>query len=71
MGVTLRWPFTPTKSLEITSRKKSEESLYKSETQDECTTSKSKPQFALLIVKSNTNEEVNRLKFHDSNIFSC
>ena len=54
-------PLPPPRLHNIKLGKKSEKSLYKSETQDECGTSKSKPQISLPMVKPNTSEEVNPL----------
>jgi len=54
-------PLLLPKPHKIRSRKGSEKNIYKSETQDECATSKSKPQIALLVVKPIISDEVNPL----------
>jgi len=51
-------PLPPPKPLKIKPRKGSEKSFYMSEIQVESAISKSKPLFALLLVESNTSEEV-------------
>jgi len=54
-------PFHLLKPHKIKLGKGSEKNLHKSEIQDECATSKSKPQITLLMVKPNRSEEVNPL----------
>ena len=54
-------PLPPPKPHDIKVGKESELSLYKSKTWDEYTTSESKPQITLLMVRPNTGKKVNPL----------